>query len=920
MSKITTFVFLFFPIFLFSQGATPSANEDFFVGHEVYPTINNSTEGTRADINGDGILDLFTVSQNIFRDRHHLPTHDAAISWREGLEEENSFGERQIIFQSEVPYRMTEILWAELSDIDNDGDLDLYVAFYYDFGWMENMDGKGTFSVYTKIGVVGNSGHSNFDLFIPRADKDIDGDGFKDVLIYTGNIPQFIGAYWYKNLKGRGFSREKVFTIFDYLFHNKYIDLDADGNEEILIGDKSDESDPCYLQSFNYQEESDNLIADTLLIAERCFDKIEYHDFNGDGRKDILLLKENGLMWNPQISDNLAFDTLNFIDSISIYTRITPRISYFNYFVKIIDKEEDGDLDIFLYDQDGLHIYENKTGIGDFELFFHQPIDPSYRLQDFHWTDLDNDGDNDFLFQEYLNSADRNYYWIANLDGMGDFAEKALFFEDKIESTITLIDSDENGKINLEFRGLDGRYSLEYVDATQSFSKVIFMPTAPYLPIAEANRHQLQDIDGDEDLDLVFFFGNQLKWIENVERTKRFEPEKVLLDGLSIDNNHFIDVDNDGAIDVLSANQSWYRNEEGAFREPVSITGIEEGTPVQVVDFNHDGYPDVLGYVYDEISRKHYYQLYKNEQGSGQFTAVGGTSIRYDRFIDFKPMDIDSDGFEDLVRSSGNGCLTWYRNENGTGEFTGPNVSSICFDNINHQLYGVDMDHDGDIDIVDRSESRDGLYLLKARWLENVDGKGNFQKAHPIISASLYQKGELAIGDIDNDEDMDLIFTSAIKAPLYLNFNQQDSLNENKGLALVKGKVHGAAKILIGDLDLDGDLDLFTHTPIYAWYENLNKSPAEVTSVTKELEKTVSLKYYPNPFQESIQFEIPELPQGNWTLTIRDLYGRAIESREVNTNSVILFQNVQLTPGIYFFELKNPATQVILSSGKLFAQ
>ena len=69
-------------------------------------------------------------------------------------------------------------------------------------------------------------------------------------------------------------------------------------------------------------------------------------------------------------------------------------------------------------------------------------------------------------------------------------------------------------------------------------------------------------------------------------------------------------------------------------------------------------------------------------------------------------------------------------------------------------ILAEDADHDGDMDAIAINRSDDTLY-----WYENVDGMGTFENR--TIFGELEDGTFLLLGDLDGDEDRDVIITSS---------------------------------------------------------------------------------------------------------------------------------------------------------------
>lgn len=112
-----------------------------------------------------------------------------------------------------------------------------------------------------------------------------------------------------------------------------------------------------------------------------------------------------------------------------------------------------------------------------------------------------------------------------------------------------------------------------------------------------------------------------------------------------------------------------------------------------------------------------------------------------------------------------------------------------------------DVDNDGDLDLVISGKKSDAsgfamLYLNNAGTLEAED----------IGLPQLYN-GDVKFGDYDNDDDLDLIITgiggTGVVSAIYENQGDNDFIDIQAGLTGVEN-----GKSALGDYDNDGDLDL----------------------------------------------------------------------------------------------------------------
>ena len=173
-------------------------------------------------------------------------------------------------------------------------------------------------------------------------------------------------------------------------------------------------------------------------------------------------------------------------------------------------------------------------------------------------------------------------------------------------------------------------------------------------------------------------------------------------------------------------------------------------------------------------------------------------------------IDVDQDGDIDVLSSSfTDDKIAWYEN-NGSQNFTEHIISNSA--KGASDVYAIDIDQDGDIDILSSSINDN-----KIIWYEN-NGSQNF--AEHIISSSAEAALDVHAIDIDKDGDIDVLSASFSddKIAWYENDGSQNFTEH-----IVSTSADAANTVFAIDLDSDGDIDVLSSSRDdnrIAWYEN----------------------------------------------------------------------------------------------------
>lgn len=281
----------------------------------------------------------------------------------------------------------------------------------------------------------------------------------------------------------------------------------------------------------------------------------------------------------------------------------------------------------------------------------------------------------------------------------------------------------------------------------------------------------------------------------------------------------------------------------------------------QVVDYDGDGLLDIvvadLG-VYPLTTELAGKIILLRQQASGKFAR----EILFDglgRTSDVRVLDLDQDGDKDIavaVFGGATGEIFWMENLG-----SGKHRKHLLF-----ELSGAlnvsagDINGDGKVDLVSLIAQEHEMIMGFIN-----QGNGNFKREilarapHPMFGSTA-----MVLIDLDGDQDLDIVFTNGDAFDTQVDPKPYHGVQWLENLGNLKfqfhniGRFYGAASVAVGDLDLDGDLDLIVGSWVNYWDDPKRHS---------------MVWYENNGRQEFTPHPIADAPAGIVTIALEDVTG-----------------------------------------------
>ena len=344
----------------------------------------------------------------------------------------------------------------------------------------------------------------------------------------------------------------------------------------------------------------------------------------------------------------------------------------------------------------------------------------------------------------------------------------------KMPTTISFVNSDSDGKLDLYISGSDfvGLYQnperkaqfVLYQNMGEHFDSVTYLekeqePTEElnfHAAVADMNKDGIQDFLLETTKGILYFWETTE---ENEGRVPVVLHEQVVTE---IGCLHPVDYDHDGDLDLFTTGATMYRNNsddqntgDETFTDVTEQTFVNDAPdPAEVfsADFDDDGDIDIF-----TIHREAGCTLYDNLR-QGKLRAVSDeTGIPQDVHYTAAAIgDYDNDGDMDIFLATA--AHTHLYLNRGDGSFVDDPRLEADVQGISPALLkNIDYDNDGFVDLWVSDE--DGMFLFRN------DGTGQFMEPYPLIETVTPTEGAIlhnaiagAVGDYDNDGDLDLFF------------------------------------------------------------------------------------------------------------------------------------------------------------------
>lgn len=422
-------------------------------------------------------------------------------------------------------------------------------------------------------------------------------------------------------------------------------------------------------------------------------------------------------------------------------------------------------------------------------------------------------------------------------------------------------------------------------------------------------------------------------------------------EGVNSSGPSFIDYDNDGDIDIYvtteyhgdnQGNRLFENNGNGEFINVAVERGIDNkgglGRGASWGDYDNDGDMDVVISNLPPADRSVHVptSLYKNlliETGSPNFENASKEANLFRKNVPNDQKiggigntgagvawaDFDNDGDLDLYwkcaeydidnalfRNNGDGTFTDITEESGTGI-----LDMVTEANSQGSPNWTDVNQDGFIDLLVTNEGDRKIMLLNQGDSTFKNITTSFRPPSATVFLNPGNANGACIGDIDNDGDMDIFLPTADQSNrLYISMYKDTGSLQYKDISLTSGISHksGARGCAMGDFDNDGLLDIY-----------VNNGGLQDTLINDLIDLPIFVQFY-----IAIEPDYNKLFMNNGDLTFSDLtsiskskgfgIGSGVGTADIDddgfldlffTNRTFYSSGKQITPSDRNFLLRN---------------